>query len=486
MTVRHVAVVGHGAAAAIAATALARAFGRGGLVVSWIETLDETSPNTVLAGWPNLAALHRLLGVDTGALMRAAGGSFALGRQYVGFAGGDGEYLHSYGPVGRPVEGLPFIQLWLKARAAGLPAGFADFAREAVAARNGRIRALEGAGGRETAHGHHFDARGYGAALRAHAVREGVTITLDADPRPSVADGRVTALHLSGGQTITADLIVDATAGASVLGVLSDGEPPDASVSSCNRLLTGSGRPFAPVPLYSRVAAHRAGWAALQPLQGRTGILVAFDDRLMDAREAASQALLPFVGEPQGIALTPVRRGCPWVGNVVAIGDAAGVAEPLAVPELHRVQIAITHLVALFPVRADAMPEAGIYNEEMAEWNARLQDFEAAPYRLNTRHGEPFWDAARTRPVSPTLEARIDLFSARGMVAQYNQDSLTEDEWQAVFLGLGLSPRAWDPQVDRVDEGLAMTNFREQLAAIRTDVTAMDTHDAALARIMRR
>jgi len=103
-------------------------------------------------------------------------------------------------------------------------------------------------------------------------------------------------------------------------------------------------------------------------------------------------------------------------------------------------------------------------------------------YRLNGRTGEPFWDAARARPVSEALDARIDLFGARGMVAAYNQDSFAEDEWQSCFLGLGLTPRSWDPQADHADEQAVMADFRDQLVRIRADVTAMEPHEAALAR----
>lgn len=482
MTLRRVVVIGYGEAPAMAAIALRRAFGRADLEVEWIETPGQISSHRVYAALPNLQAFHRLLGLDISVLLRLTQGSFSLGQQYVGFGGGESEFLHSYGPAGRPIAGLPFMQFWLKARAAGLPAGFSDFAREAVAARNGRLRLADANGLTATAQGYHFDARRYAAAMRELAPVQGVTVTVDAAPVAIAENGRVTALRLSDGREVHADLFVDATPDASILSVLGDGAPVDAAVSSCNRLLLGSGAPLRPLPLYGRVAAHRAGWVALHPLRDRTGVAIAYDDTAISDAEAVSLAPFPLTGRPEIVPLAPFRRTRPWIGNVVAIGEAAGQGEPLAATWLHRIQIAVTHLISLFPVRADAMPEAGIYNEELAEWYARLRDFDAAIYRLNRRTGEAFWDAARTRPVSDALDARVSLFGARGMVAQYNQDSFAEDEWQACFLGLGLVPRAWDPQVDRVDDQLVMADFRDQLAGIRADVTAMETHEAALSR----
>lgn len=481
MKVARVVVVGQGHAPAMAAIALRRAFGPVGVEVSWIETPGEAPVDAVLVGLPNLLAFHQLLGLDPAAVLRESQGCFTMGRHYVGFAGEGREHLHGFGPVGRPIAGLPFLPFWLKARAAGLPAGFGDFAGEAVAARNGRIRV---AGQGATSHGLHLDARGYAALLRRHALATGVTIRPDTAPRALVAEGAVRRIGLSDGSWIDADLVVDASEDAAILSALGSGDPADAALSGIGRLLIGAARPMRPLPLYSHVAANPAGWTALHPLRDRTGAVVAYDPSLMSDEAAVAQLPVPLTGDPVFVPFTPRERRAPWIGNVVAIGAAAARPDPLAALDLHRLQIALTHLISLFPVRTDAMPEAGIYNEELAGWSARMRDFAALPHVLNGRQGEPFWDAARTRPISSDLDARIALFAARGMVAAYHQDSFAEDEWETCLLGLGILPESWDPQVDRVDEHQVMADFRDQLAAIRADVLAMDSHEAALQRAM--
>ncbi|MEN3745972.1 tryptophan 7-halogenase [Sphingomonas sp. HF-S3] len=481
MKVARVVVVGQGHAPAMAAIALRRAFAPVGVEVTWVETPGEAPADAVLAGLPNLLAFHQLLGLDPAAVLRETQGCFTMGRHYVGFAGEGRDYLHGFGPVGRPIAGLPFLPFWLKARAEGLPAGFGDFAREAVAARNGRIRI---AGDGETTQGLHLDARGYAALLRRQALAIGVTIRPDTAPRALVAGGAVRRIGLSDGSWVDADLVVDASEDAAILSALGTGDPVDASLSGVGRMLVGSARPLRPLPLYSHVAAHRAGWTALHPLRDRTGVAVAYDPALMSDEAAMAQLPVPLVRDPVFVPLTPRERRKPWIGNVVAIGAAAARPDPLAALDLHRLQVALTHLISLFPVRADAMPEAGIYNDELAGWSARMRDFAAVPHALNGRQGEPFWDAARARPISSDLEARIALFAARGMVAAYHQDSFAEDEWETCLLGLGVMPESWDPQVDRVDEQQVMADFRDQLAAIRADVLAMDSHEAALHRAM--
>jgi tryptophan halogenase len=485
MKLRRVVLIGHGIAPAMAAVALRRAFGRGGLEVEWIETPGGAPMHQALASLPNLRAFHAMLGLNEAEVLRASDGTFTLGQQYLGFSEqGEGDFLHSYGPVGRPVASLPFVHFWTKARHAGLPARFEDFSREAVAARNARIRIADAPGAPATPYGYHLDAAGYAALLRAQAVRSGVTITRDDAPVAIVGGDAVSGLKLSDGRTVQGDLYVDAGEDHAVRSALGDLGSADAPISSCNRMMLASGRALRPLPLYSRVASHRAGWSALVPLQDRTGIAVAYDSAEMTEDEAKGVAGVPLASAPVFVPLVARKTARPWSGNVVALGNA-GLVELVAPTGLHRLQIAITHLVSLFPVRDDRMPEAAIYNEELAAWHARLRDFDAARYALSQR-AEPFWAAARARPRSAELDARIKLFSARGMISEYNQESFAADEWQVCFLGQGLMPRSWDPLIDRIDEQVAMADFRAQLKAIRAEVTAMDTHEAALGRALSR
>lgn len=482
MSVKRVAVIGSGIAPAMAALALRRAFARAGLEVEWIETPGAVSPHATVAGLPNIQSFHRLIGVSEADMLRAASGSFALARHYVGFTPGR-DWWHSYGPIGRAFASLPFAQFWTKAHGAGMPAAFDHFGREAVAARNGRMRLSDGPTGAATAHGYHLDAAGYAALLRAQALRAGVTITPDAAPVAVVEAGRVAALTLANGRRVEADLFVDAE--GSIRAALGDDPREDAAISGCDRLLIGSAPALKPMPLYSRITTHRAGWSALTPLQNRTGVTVAYDSTQVSDAEAIQLAGAPLTAEPSFLPLKPFRRTVPWAANVVAIGEAAAQFEPLGGFDLHRLQIACTHLVSLFPVEAAAMPEAGIYNEELANYHARLTDFDVAQYVLG-RRDEPFWQAARARPQSPELSARISLFEARGMIIEFNQDSFAPDEWQTLMIGAGLMPRSYDPQVDRIDDQAVMADFQNQLRAIQADVTAMETHDAALAQAMAR
>jgi tryptophan halogenase len=175
-------------------------------------------------------------------------------------------------------------------------------------------------------------------------------------------------------------------------------------------------------------------------------------------------------------------RSRPWLGNVVAVGPAGGDAPALDGGELLLLQLAIAQLVLLWPIDRTAMPEADIYNEEIAGAWARVTDFTAQHFRLN-RRAEPFWDAARAAPISAELASKIDLFAARGMFAHFNHEAHVEDSWALVMAGHGVVPRSFDPQASLVDDQALMAEFQRQLRAVATDVHAMETHADALRRM---
>lgn len=484
--VRSVAVVGRGTALWLTGIALHRAFARTGLVVTLIEMPGIAQPATVFPCLPDIAGFHKLLGIAEADLLRHAAATFSLGQQFVGWTGEGTTFLHAYGEAGEPIADLPFLQFWLKARAGGLPVGIDDFTLAAVAARQGRI--TPPGAGRNLARGYHLDALGYETLLRRTAVGLGLGIVAAPNPQAQVGGGAIAAVRTGDGRTIEADLFVDATGPEARLIAAIDPAPTwSASTSPCDRMLTASAPAMTPLPLYSRIAAHDAGWLGLFPLASRTGVAMAYSsERLSDDKAARDLAALAGVRVGGDIVLGDVAcrsRAKPWVGNCVAIGGAACAGDPLDAVELHREQIAITHLIALLPIDRARMIEVDIYNEEVGVHQLRIRDYQAAHYRLAKRRG-PFWDTARAAPVSDDLAWKIDLFAARGKVAEYQGESFNADSWQSLLLGHGVTPRSHDPQADAVPDGAVAARLQHILGRIRGEVGAMIPHDVARAAAM--
>ena len=482
--VERVVVYGGGVAAPMAALAIARAFGRLGTQVTWIDTAEAPSPHAALVGLPDLVSFHRLLGIEDSTLIGSASATLNMGQQFAGWAGGGDTFLHAYGDAGSAFAALPFVQHWTRARHAGLRVALEDFSLAAAAAKEGRAgEARDPATRQAVRHGWHLDAAGYAALLRAACERVGVTILPGADARPHDGDGSLERIVLADGEAVTGDLFVDAD--GALVGLLDpQGAAPDNVF--CDRVIRGSAAPLDPLPLYSRVAAHDAGWAALIPLGDRLAVEIAYAGARM-SDDSARAVLARIAGRPVEAGETePVRatrRARPWVSNCVAIGRAAGAAPLLDGAELLLLQLAVAQLVLLWPIDRSAMPEALIYNEELAGSHARVGDFTAQHFRLNARNGERFWDDARAAPVSAELAGKIDLFAARGMFAHFNHEAHVEDGWALCMAGHGVVPRSFDPQASLVADQALMAEFQRQLRAVAVDVRGMETHAGALARI---
>ena len=483
-SVQRVVVYGGGVAAAMAALAVSRAFARLGTDVVWVDTGVVPEPHAVLIAPPDLATFHRLLGIDEAALIAGAAATINMGQQFAGWSGGDGAFLHAYGDAGSSFSSLPFVQHWARARKAGLRVGLEDFCLAAAAAKQGRTGAPRETVTRQAVkQGWHLDATCYARLLRRACERGDVRIVGGADVVVHASGGRLDRIDLADGEPLGADLFIDAD------GILIAALDPDGSaakVAACDRMIRGSAPVFDPLPLYSRVTAHPSGWLAMIPLSDRTAIEFAYDSRLLPDSEAPA-ALAAMVGRAvDAISPTPLdaaARARPWTGNVVAVGPAAGAAPALDGGELLLLQLAIAQLVLLWPIDRAAMPEADIYNEEIAGAWARVGDFTAQHFRLNARTGESFWDAARTAPISAELASKIDLFAARGMFAHFNHEAHVEDSWALVMAGHGVVPRSFDPQALLVEDQALMTEFQRQLRAVASDVHGMETHADALRRI---
>jgi tryptophan halogenase len=185
-------------------------------------------------------------------------------------------------------------------------------------------------------------------------------------------------------------------------------------------------------------------------------------------------------GEPMATPFQAGARPSAWVGNCVALGEAAVRLEPLDAAPLQLLQIGLTHLIALFPVEAEHMPEADIYNAAIASHARNIRDFQIAHYKLNNRLGEPFWDRARAMAVPESLAYKLEVFGQRGRVPLYDDETFQEPNWTLSFVGHGLTPQNYDPLVNRLSEADQTAKINKLLGFIRHHVDQMPSVEAQI------
>lgn len=488
--VRKVVIAGRDASAWLAANAMIRAFGPGGLSVEVVELPSLLRPQDVFMSLPALEAFHRLLGFDEYDLLKACSGTYSLGQSFANFSGPLPPFLHPYGSHGAPLGKVAFHQLWIKAKQAGMNVAFEDFSLTAAAAKQGRFFTTnnEISAFARCDYAYHLRAIPYVHYLKAHALRRGVTVTATRHVQPALdaESGHIRSLTLADASTVAGDLFIDATGTDSLLlgQGLGVGFESWSQWFPCDRVMTAGADRLRSLPPFSQVRALEAGCLHLAPVQDMTGVIHAYSSDYASDDEAFKD-LAVTAGLPvhPDATVNPLKPGCrvtPWAKNCIGVGEAAAVFDPIDSPGLHSIQFGLAHLIALFPADTACALEAEEYNRNVHRAIDGVRDYQITHYKLNRLHDRPFWDAARAMTAPESLAYKLDLFAARGVIALYDEETFQADDWLSSYIGHGLMPRAYDPLVDMTSQEDGVRHVQRMLAFIRQQVNDMSSHDAYL------
>jgi tryptophan halogenase len=469
----------------MAAAALHRSLGAAGVHIQVVELPSWLNPVDCYSTLPSLGSMHRMLGVDEAKMLEVASGVPVAAQRFSNWAQGSHPYLVAYDDEPGESGDLPFTQYWLKGHSEGLRAGIEEFSVGCASARLGRVP-LAGSGPDvevSASYGYNLDARDYSEALKRLVTKRGIS-TLSGRIADVKLDGeRIISVELEDGSSVEADLFVDASGVERALMM----RLPGAQFHSwrdrfaTDRILTASAASFKSLPAFTEISAFRAGWIGIHPLRDRTAITAVYSSNDMPDQAMIAQlsllARLPVAGEAVVAESQPGMLEQAWIGNCVAVGEAAVVIEPLDAVPLHVAQGCISHLVTLFPAIAQQMPEARPYNERILAFAANIADFTQAHYRLNRRFDEKFWDQSRDARATPALQRKIDLFSARGAVALGDHETFSEQNWALLFLGGGIQPESYDPRIDLLSEELLIAKVQQRLHTVAELAKSMPTVD---------
>ncbi len=482
--IRKVMVVGEGAGAWLSALTLQRSFGKTGVAVELVELPSALRPEDGWATLPSQQAFHNLLGLDETKLLRAASGVYSLGQRFSNWSGPQAAFMHAYDTHGASLNHVSFYQHWLRARASGLKVPLEAFSLGAAAAAQGRFVVFNEStqAFSKATYGYNLSALGFLKAIARVALHLGLKHTAGELASVKHANGRVESVTLRSGETLTADLFVDATGSAARL--VRHLEPNDNFESwsrwlPCDRTIVASAPVLDPVPAFNQVSAFRSGWLGIYPLANRTLLRARYASKHTQAEDivdtVSALSGMRVEGDVFTDEWTTGARRAHWVGNCVAVGDTAARPDPVDATSLHLLQSGLSWLVAMFPVSRTEMPEAAVFNARMLAQTIGVRDFQAAHFKLNRRFGDPMWDDVREQSPPPTLARKLDLFEARGEISMNDDESFQEENWTSILNGHGLVPRQWDPLANAVPEQELIANFQGMLKFIASEVQAMPT-----------
>lgn len=484
-----VAIIGGGTAGWMAAAALSQHFGTA-LSITLVESDTIGTIGVGEATIPQIRRFNASLGIDEKDFLRATGGTFKLGIEFIGWQRDGSRYFHGFGDVGRSLGLVPFYHYWLRYQQEGGGRALEAFNLHARAAHAGRFGPGTGRATPLPSAAYHFDAGRYAAFLRRFAEARGVT-RMQGEVRTWQRDGEtgfIRSLSLGDGRDLKADFFIDCTGfRALLIGGALQGRFEDWSRwLVCDRAFACPSEGRGRLDPFTRSTARQAGWQWEIPLRDRTGNGHVYASAFTDDESAAKTLMdtLPgrALGDPVPLCFATGYRPEMWTANCVSLGLASGFLEPLESTSIHLIQAGIARLVSLFPTADCAPPLAAAFNRQMAAEYCAIRDFLVLHYHLNERQGT-LWDYCRSMPLPDSLQERIALFRSTGRIQRRDNDLFDVPSWLQVMWGQGLRPQGRHPMVDAASADdlrryIAM-NDRETLAA----VDALGAHDAHIARI---
>jgi tryptophan 7-halogenase len=472
-----IVICGSGVAAHLTAAALAHQLPPTIRIV-WVNGADSRDADLFFGGVtaPSAYAFNLAAGVSEPRLMIDTDSTFSWGTHFQGWGAQSASWVqcsHLALPI---VQGVLFHHYLGRFGIGPLE----TFLTPAVAARRGVFAHPVDKGPRLLAraeYGYQINPYSYrapfAAAARAFQVETIAAQIADVE----CSEGTISALHLSDGRAIAADLFVDCTG-------------PDARLLSSLGVEAPVGRRLRAAssqlhtdrigPPCRRVIARDFGW------QSETSLKTSVARLTIYAAESESEAIAAHGDSPQYAGeITLGRRASAWTGNCVALGHAAAALEPLTHAPMLLLERDIERLLTLMPFSREMSVERREFNRQNAEDYTHAEIFNRALYETPLESQTGFWRAARAEPPHEKLAHKLTQFESRGLLAAFDLEPFTPEEWVILHHGMRRRPARYDRMADRAPEPEVRPMFETMSREIENLVKTMPTHHDYMVGLVR-
>lgn len=487
-----IVIVGGGSAGWMAAAILSSQLENSACQIVVVEAEDISSIGVGESTVPSFIQLLQSLGIDEQAFMQATRASYKLGIRFVDWHRRAQSFFHPFGNIGSNIDSHDFYQCWLRARSEGLAGDLQDFSPCSVMAENGRFFPPSRA--RNTAIGGanyamHVDAKLAARFFRDYALTRGAKHVYGrVDQVRQQPDGFIKSLVLERGDEIAGDFFIDCTGLKALLiaNTLDVGFEDWSHYLPCDRAVAIKTASTSATQTYTLATARKFGWSWRIPLRGLVGHGYVFSSAFCKDVVARTTLMKIIDGKPvEDLKVIPFhtgRRRETWKHNCLALGMAAGFVEPLESTTLHLIARGMDFFLRYFPDRNCDPALIREYNKRMRADYEEVRDFIVLHYCASQREDTAFWRHCQNLPLPPSLQERIELFRAQGILPDGVDELFRRTSWQSVFEGMGIRPSHYCPRVDDLD----VDNLRSTLLKVKTAINGMvqnlPSHDEYLLR----
>lgn len=454
---RRVVVAGDGQVGLIAAIGIRRSLPNCEVVIAGLPSSPDALADRAATALPFTNRLHERLGIAEEVIIRRAGGSHRLVTRLFGWDGQGSQHAVPYGGTDLAVSA--FARAWGENSGRGgnaLPgSSLAD-----LLAQSGRFAAPPADRATpisQVEYALRWHPAAYRDILTARARQLGVAQVAGAVATLDIAEGsELRAIIMENGQRIEADFYVDCSGtGARLLSGLTGFAVEDWS-SNLPPLAVHrapAGEPM--VALEDRISLLEEGW--LLEFAGRDGLHLEFAAPLELPLERVRAIMADEIESRVEIRPRCVRRA--WIGNVVAIGDAAALLHPLLGLPLDLAHRQVDLLLEMLPGRVIEPAERDEYNRRAALVAKGARDCLGAFYAAPAA-GQAL---GATTP-SDRLAQTIDQFHRRGLVPFWEESPLARQELAALLRALGFAGES-PPVLQSQDADTIARKLAEQARA---------------------
>jgi len=486
--IEKILIVGNDEVALLVAASLA--FNLRQVEIVLIHAVDSEERRFAESSMANIRAFLSLAGINERDFIANTKATFKLGTEFNNWSEERHTFIHSLGSYGVASGLVEFSQSALKLRMQGDNTRYDNYSVGAVAAAAGKF-ALEGDYRAENlpalASGLHFNLGLFANFLLAYARGLGVNVIAEKLTDIKLApEGQIASVITTSGMSFSADLYIDCSGRKSLLlgdalGVELINWQEWLPVDKCIYRVQPNHGAFGTL---TQINSGPKYWTKKIPLRDCDVTELYYSAAQLDA-STALQALLETTGKEGGrtsgiINMQPGRREFLWKKNCVAMGDAAVTLDNFSHSSLFIAQSAVARLLDYFPSKNCPQTLIDEYNRIGIQELERLRDYHALHYYLlNAAH--PF-ALLGNDSVPVELSHKLSLFKTSGRFALYEEETVPQNQWIALLLGLNYWPEHYDPiaDIEPVENYILVhTGLRE---AIKKLVNAMPKHQAYLAR----
>lgn len=505
--VKHIVIVGGGAAGWLTAGILAAEFHQSNERSVAVTLVESPDVNTIGVGegtWPTMRTTLKKIGISEAEFIKECSASFKQGSKFVGWKTGavDDVYYHPF-TLPKSESGVNISAAWLDS--------YSNFAYGDAVCIQGRvceknlapkqITTPEYAGALN--YGYHLDAGKFGVMLQSHCVAKlGVEHIVDhVGLVESGDDGSIAAVVTKKNGRIVGDLFVDCTGSRSVLlGKYLQVPFVDLRGESINDFATAIQVPYlsddAEIASATVATAQSSGWTWDIGLSSRRGVgyvysssHISCDQAEVELRNYIAKSVGSSVAGELSSKTIPIAAGHReifWKKNCVAVGMAAGFIEPLEASALALVELSANMIRDELPMSSAALEiVAERFNSIFRYRWQRISEFLKLHYVLSERRDTPYWrDVTDPERVPDSLKRLLELWKYR---APHYNDMLHVEEifpaasYEYVLFGMGYHQSRIGRASDNVEAGKQL--IAETLRSSERYIAAMPSNRDLLARI---